>query len=54
MLNPATVRPRRKARTSGVRLPDGARISLRPIRADDAEAFALAYTHLSDLSRERR
>jgi len=54
MLNPAAVRPRRKAHASRVRSPDGARISIRPIRADDAEAFARAYTRLSDLSRERR
>ena len=54
MLNPATVRPRRKAPTARVRLPDGARISIRPVRADDAEAFALAYTRLSDVSRQRR
>lgn len=54
MLNPATVRPRRETPGARVCLPDGARISIRPIRADDAEAFARAYTHLSDVSRDRR
>ena len=54
MLNPAAVWPRRKAHAFRVRLPDGARISIRPIRADDAEAFAHAYTRLSDHSRYRR
>jgi RimJ/RimL family protein N-acetyltransferase len=55
MLNPATVRRRRQAPTARrVRLPDGARISIRPIRAQDAESFARAYTRLSNLSRQRR
>ena len=54
MLNLATARPRAKARTARVRMPDGARINIRPIRADDAEAFARAYTRLSDRSRQRR
>lgn len=55
MLNPATVRRRRQPPTTRrVRLPDGARISIRPIRAADAEAFVRAYACLSERSRERR
>ena len=54
MLNPATVRRRRQAPTVRVRLPDGARISVRPIQAQDAEEFGRAYTRLSELSRQRR
>jgi len=55
MLNPATVGRRRRPPTARrVRLPDGARISIRPIRAADAEAFERAYARLSHRSRERR
>jgi GNAT superfamily N-acetyltransferase len=54
MPNPATVRPRRKAPTARVRLPDGARISIRSIRPEDAEAFRHAHTRLSEHSRQRR
>jgi hypothetical protein len=55
MLNPATVRRRRHALMARrVRLPDGARISIRPIRAEDSEAFARAYARLSERFRHRR
>jgi hypothetical protein len=55
MVNPATVRRRRQPPTARrVRLPDGGRISIRPIRAADAEAFVRAYARLGDRSPERR
>jgi RimJ/RimL family protein N-acetyltransferase len=55
MLNPATVPRRRHALMARrVRLPDGARISIRPIGEEDAEGFAHAFTRLSDESRRRR
>jgi hypothetical protein len=44
---------RRPPTARRVRLPDGARISIRPIRAADAEAFVRAYARLSHRSRER-
>ena len=48
---------RRRRVTAGrqaVRLPDGARVIVRPIREEDAEGFAHAFTRLSDESRRRR
>ena len=54
MLNPATVRQHERRNVRRVRLTDGARVSLRPIRSEDADEFARAYTRLSDLSRQRR
>ena len=37
-----------------LRLPDGTRVIVRPIRDEDAEGFARAYTRLSEQSREWR
>jgi len=63
-LSPARVRPRlstptfrRRGDDHGaglVRLPDGTRVILRPIREEDAEGFARAYTRLSEQSRTWR
>jgi drug/metabolite transporter (DMT)-like permease/RimJ/RimL family protein N-acetyltransferase len=54
MLNPATVRQHQRRDVRRVCLADGARVGLRPIRSEDADAFARAYTRLSELSRQRR
>lgn len=58
-LNPARARPRTAIfRRRGddhaagpLRLPDGTRLIVRPIREEDAEGFARAYTGLSEQSR---
>jgi len=51
----ATVRrPGRTHAIQRLRLPDGARILVRPIREDDAVAFAHAYSRLSVESLRRR
>jgi RimJ/RimL family protein N-acetyltransferase len=51
----ATVRrPRRSPDIQKLRLPDGARILVRPVREDDAPAFAHAYTRLGLQSLRRR
>lgn len=54
MLKPATARRLDRRSVRHVRLADGARVSLRPIRSEDADEFARAYTRLSERSRQRR
>ncbi len=55
MLFSAPVRRRSRQTTDRkVRLPDGARVIIRPIREEDASAFAHAYTRLSPESLRRR
>ena len=55
MLTPGRNRLRPRATPARrVRLPGGERVNMRPIRADDAAAFACAYTRLSEQSRHRR
>ena len=56
--NPARVRARSTFRKRGddhgagpLRLPDGTRVIVRPIRDEDAEGFARAYTRLSEQCR---
>ena len=54
MHSPINGRPRVTAGRQAVRLPEGARVIVRPIREADAEGFAHAFTRLSDESRRRR
>ncbi|MBV8991071.1 MAG: GNAT family N-acetyltransferase [Solirubrobacterales bacterium] len=55
MRNPITVRRRDPTSAhSPLRLPHGARVLIRPIREDDAEGYARAFTRLSAESRRRR
>jgi GNAT superfamily N-acetyltransferase len=55
MLSRVTVRrPSRLTDIQKLRLPDGARVLVRPIRESDAPAFAHAYTRLSPESLRRR
>jgi L-amino acid N-acyltransferase YncA len=55
MPNLASVRQRAHRRNlRHMQLPDGGRISVRPVRAEDASEFGRAYTRLSETSRQRR
>jgi len=55
MLPPAPVRrPSRPNKVRKLRLPDGTRVLVRPIREADAPAFARAYSRLSAESLRRR
>jgi RimJ/RimL family protein N-acetyltransferase len=55
MPNPASIRWRPHRRVlRHMQLPGGGRISVRPVRSEDAHEFARAYTRLSATSRQRR